>query len=183
MLYMIFGGSGSGKSEYAEDLAVKLCPGEKIYLATLQDIDEEMEKRIEDHKTMRKGKHFTTVEQGLALETLDVSGQKLVLLECMTNLLANEMYSPKAQKEEPVSDYIMRGIRHIKGQVEDLIVIAQDSFSEVPMDPEMRRYVRESGRVNQKLAKEADVVIEVKFGLPLMLKGELPLELKGDGTV
>ena len=40
MLYMIFGGSGSGKSEYAEDLAVKLCPGEKIYLATLQDIDE-----------------------------------------------------------------------------------------------------------------------------------------------
>ena len=32
----------------------------------------------------------------------------------------------------------------------------------------MRRYVRESGRVNQKLAKEADVVIEVKFGLPLM---------------
>ena len=101
----------------------------------------------------------------------------------MTNLLANEMYSPKAQKEEPVADYIMRGIRHIKGQVEDLIVIAQDSFSEVPMDPEMRRYVRESGRVNQKLAKEADVVIEVKFGLPLMLKGELPLELKGDGTV
>ena len=103
MLYMIFGGSGSGKSEYAEDLAVKLCPGEKIYLATLQDIDEEMEKRIEDHKAMRKGKHFTTVEQGLALETLDVSGQKLVLLECMTNLLANEMYSPKAQKEEPVA--------------------------------------------------------------------------------
>ena len=107
MLYMIFGGSGSGKSEYAEDLAVKLCPGEKIYLATLQDIDEEMEKRIKDHRAMRKGKHFTTVEQGLALETLDVSGQKLVLLECMTNLLANEMYSPKAQKEEPVSDYIM----------------------------------------------------------------------------
>lgn len=132
MLYMIFGGSGSGKSEYAEDLAVKLCPGEKIYLATLQDIDEEMEKRIEDHKTMRKGKHFTTVEQGLALETLDVSGQKLVLLECMTNLLANEMYSPKAQKEEPVSDYIMKGIRHIKDQVENLIVIAQDSFQRFP---------------------------------------------------
>lgn len=175
MLYMIFGGSGSGKSEYAEDLAVKLCPGEKVYLATLQDIDEEMEKRIEDHRAMRKGKHFITMEQGISLETIDLCGQRLVLLECMTNLLANEMYSPQAQKDEPVSDYIMKGIRHIKNQVEDLIVIAQDSFSEVPMDPEMRRYVRESGRVNQKLAKEADVVIEVKFGLPLVLKGALPV--------
>mgnify|MGYP000239527974 CR=1 FL=1 len=55
--------------------------------------------------------------------------------------------------------------------VKELIVIAQDAFSEVPMDPELRRYVKESGRVNQLLAKEADVVVEVKFGLPLVLKG------------
>ena len=39
------------------------------------------------------------------------------------------------------------------------------------MDPEMRRYVKESGRVNQQLAKEADVVEEVSFGLPLVLRG------------
>ena len=55
MLYMIFGGSGSGKSAYAEDLAVKLCPEEKVYLATLTDIDEEMEQRIRDHRKMREG--------------------------------------------------------------------------------------------------------------------------------
>lgn len=169
---MIFGGSGSGKSEFAEDLAMKICPGRKIYLATLQDIDEEMERRIADHRAMRAGKEFVTVEQGLALETLDVSGEKLVLLECMTNLLANEMYAPEAQKEEPAAEYIMKGIRHLHEQAETVIVIAQDAFSEVPMDKEMRRYVRESGRVNQMLAKEADVVIEVKFSLPLVLKGE-----------
>ena len=74
MLYMIFGGSGSGKSAYAEDLAVKLCPEEKVYLATLTDIDEEMEQRIRDHRKMREGKSFRTVEQGLALETLDLPG-------------------------------------------------------------------------------------------------------------
>lgn len=172
MLYMIFGGSGSGKSAYAEDLAARLCPGEKVYLATLTDIDEEMEQRIRDHRRMREGKHFRTVEQGTALETLDVSGEKLVLLECMTNLLANELYSPLAKRPEDVPAYIMEGIRRLKSQVADLIVIAQDAFSEVPMDPEMRRYVKESGRVNQMLAKEADVVVEVKFGLPLALKGE-----------
>ena len=170
-MYMIFGGSGSGKSAYAEDLAVRLCPGEKVYLATLTDIDREMEQRIRDHRQMRAGKHFRTVEQGLALETLDVSGEKLVLLECMTNLLANEMYDKKAKKTEDTAAYIMEGIRHLKRQAKDLIVIAQDAFSEVPMDPEMRRYVKESGRVNQMLAKESDVVVEVKFGLPLVLKG------------
>ena len=164
MLYMIFGGSGSGKSAYAEDLAVKLCPEEKVYLATLTDIDEEMERRIQDHRRMREGKNFRTVEQGLSLETLDLSGERLVLLECMTNLLANELYSHEAKHPEMAR-------QHDIEQREDLIVIAQDAFSEVPMDPEMRRYVKESGRVNQLLAKEADVVVEVKFGLPLVLKG------------
>ena len=78
---------------------------------------------------------------------------------------------PEAKHPDAPASYIMEGIRHLKGQAEDLIVIAQDAFSEVPMDPEMRRYVKESGRVNQLLAKEADVVVEVKFGLPLVLKG------------
>lgn len=130
-----------------------------------------MEQRIRDHRRMREGKSFRTVEQGLALETLDLPGERLVLLECMTNLLANELYDPKAKHPDAPAAYIMEGIRHLKAQAEDLIVIAQDAFSEVPMDPEMRRYVKESGRVNQLLAKEADVVVEVKFGLPLVLKG------------
>lgn len=172
MLFMIFGGSGSGKSAYAEELAMKLCPGEKVYLATMMDIDREMEERIQAHRDMRAGKHFRTVEKGLALHELDVTGEQLVLLECMTNLLANEMYQPEAAKEPDTAAYIMKGIRHLNSQAEHLLVIAQDSFSEVPMDPEMRRYVRESGRVNQMLAREADVVVEVKFGLPLVLKGD-----------
>lgn len=175
MLYMIFGGSGSGKSAYAEELSMKLCPGEKVYLATLTDIDGEMEDRIRSHRDMRAGKHFRTIERGRDLQLLNVEGEQLVLLECMTNLLANEMYDPGARRKEDAASYIMEGIRHLRGQAEHVIVIAQDAFSEVPMDPEMRRYVRESGRVNQMLAKEADVVIEVKFGLPLVLKGETVL--------
>ena len=164
MLYMVCGGSGSGKSAWAEDLAVRLCPGEKLYLATLTDIDGEMEARIRDHRKMREGKHFHTVERGYALEELDVSGEKLVLLECMTNLLANEMYSDGAKKPSDIPAYIMEGIRHLCSQTEDLIVIGQDAFSEVPMDPEMRKYVRESGRVSQMLAGEADVVAIAGMG-------------------
>lgn len=176
MLYMIFGGSGSGKSEFAENLSVRLCPREKVYLATLMDIDKEMEQRIENHRFMRSGKFFRTIEQGVALETLNLKGEHLVLLECMTNLLANEMYAKEAGEKEDVPAYIMQGIRAIKSQVEDLIVITGEAVAEVPMDKEFRRYVKEFGKVNQMLAKEADVVIEVKFGLPLVLKGDKEYE-------
>lgn len=65
MLYMIFGGSGSGKSEYAEDLAVKLCPGEKIYLATLQDIDEEMENELKITEPCGKESILQLLSRGL----------------------------------------------------------------------------------------------------------------------
>ena len=171
MLYMIFGGSGSGKSEFAEDLAMKLCPGEKRYLATLTDIDAAMEERIAAHRAMRQGKHFRTTERGLSLEELDVSGENLVLLECLTNLLANEMYDRNARHPDRAAEYILEGIRHLNSQAGHLLVVAGDTFAEVPLDKDMRRYVKESGKAGQLLAKEADVVIEVKYGLPLVWKG------------
>ena len=62
MFVLITGGSGSGKSEYAEGLALKLEPGKKLYLATMMVWDEEGRKRVSRHKKMREGKRFETVE-------------------------------------------------------------------------------------------------------------------------
>ena len=171
MLYMIFGGSGSGKSAYAEDLAVKLCPEEKVYLATLTDIDEEMERRIQDHRRMREGKNFRTVEQGLSLETLDLSGERLVLLECMTNLLANELYSPQGAGDDAVES-IRRGIHRLHGQCEELVVVSNEVFSGgCGYEGDTRRYMRVLAEVNRMLASCADTVYEVVCGVPVCHKG------------
>ena len=178
MFEVVTGGSGSGKSAFAEERICSLGEGHTLYyIAAMIPRGRETEEKIQKHRAMRAGKGFTTLEwpvdlNGSAERFPDFSAEdSCVLMECMSNLLANEMYSPEAKQAEDIPAYIMEGIRHLKEQAEDLIVIAQDAFSEVPMDPEMRRYVKASGRVNQMLAKEADVVVEVKFGLPLVLKG------------
>ena len=63
MVYLIIGGSGSGKSAYAEQL-MECFTGvtEKYYLATMQIFDEEGEKRKEKHRAARQGKGFLTIE-------------------------------------------------------------------------------------------------------------------------
>lgn len=102
MLYIVTGGSGSGKSAFAEDLAVKLhnesLGGGLYYIATMHPYDEESVLRIKRHRNMRRGKGFVTIEQELflgndmedILSTLEVPGT--YLLEDLSNLLANEMY-------------------------------------------------------------------------------------------
>ena len=64
MFALIFGGSGSGKSEYAEKLSCELAQkNEKYYIATMIPYGEEGKKRVERHKKLREGKDFYTIEQ------------------------------------------------------------------------------------------------------------------------
>lgn len=97
MLYLITGGSGSGKSEYAEKLAADLHHRKKngflYYVATMYPAkDGESQRRIRRHRDMREGKGFETVECSSQLERIKAGSEDVLLLECMSNLLANEMY-------------------------------------------------------------------------------------------
>ena len=75
MLYIITGGSGSGKSEYAEQTAVQCrnrTGGTLWYLATMRIWDDEGRKRVERHRRMRAAKGFETIERYTGLETLEL---------------------------------------------------------------------------------------------------------------
>ena len=96
-MILVIGGSGSGKSAYAEKVALE-CQKEKrhFYLATMHVFGEEGQKKVERHKRMRAGKGFVTIEQPTdimqCLPALREAGGGVVLLECMSNLTANELY-------------------------------------------------------------------------------------------
>ena len=94
MLHLVIGGSGSGKSAYAEKRCLEYG-GPCLYLATMKIWDEEDRKRVEKHRAMRAGKGFETWECPVDLEMLDVPERfrnGTVLLECMSNLLVNELW-------------------------------------------------------------------------------------------
>ena len=91
MLTLVTGGSGSGKSAFAEDRVLSFGDAQRIYIATMHPFDEESHKRIERHQKMRAGKGFETVECYTGLKNVKLPAGCVVLLECMSNLVANEM--------------------------------------------------------------------------------------------
>ena len=96
MLALVLGEAASGKSEFAQQLAMSLAD-ERYYIATMQVSDSESQQRIERHRQMRQGKGFVTLEQPLALAELRLQPKKtgaVALLECASTLLGNELYLP-----------------------------------------------------------------------------------------
>lgn len=108
MMYLIIGGSGSGKSAYAEELLFSLPDaGKKYYIATMQVCDEESRRRVQKHRKQREGKRFYTIEQPVhvsgALTQMD-AGKKSAMLECVSNLVANEMFAKDIYAEDMYAD-------------------------------------------------------------------------------
>ena len=86
MMAVVTGGSGSGKSAFAEDKILSLGQGKRFYIATMHPYDEESYKRVERHRKMRAGKGFETVECYTGLENLEFPQDAIVLLECISCL-------------------------------------------------------------------------------------------------
>ena len=62
MITVITGGSGSGKSAYAEQMVLEAGDLNRIYIATMFPFDEESHRKIARHRAMRAEKKFTTLE-------------------------------------------------------------------------------------------------------------------------
>ena len=170
MFAMIIGGSASGKSALAERWAASL-PLPRIYLAAMQVFDEESRARVLHHRDKRAGKGFETIEAPTALWNTDLPAGATVLLEDLSNLLANEMFSPEGGGSEAA----LRGVQSLLARCENLILVTNEVFSGgANYEGETEDYLAELAWLNRTLAAEADTVAEVVCGLPNILKGALP---------
>lgn len=171
MMILITGGSGSGKSACAESRVLEFGDYPRIYIATMFPFDQESRKRIERHRVMRVGKGFETIECYTGLKNTEIPENSVVLLECMSNLTANEMFQENGAGSETVFE-IMTGIRKILAKARHLIVVTNEIFSEaMHYEGDTKTYQQYLGNINQLLAEMADEVIEVVYGIPVYHKG------------
>lgn len=173
MLILVIGGSGSGKSEYAEQRCMELDAGQKVYLATMDAGDAESRERIERHRRMRSGKGFETLECFTHPEQAALPPGKTVLLECLSNLAANEMFSPSGRGDAAqTADAILSFVRDAACRQKHLVVVTSQVFSDgISYGDETERYLRCLAQINAGVAALADEVTEVVHGIPLRIRG------------
>lgn len=172
MITFVIGGSGSGKSEYAEGLVVNTPYSKRYYVATMYPFDEECKNKIRRHQKMREDKGFETRECFTSIPHLEVEHHSVVLLECLSNLVANEMFQPEGYHKD-VAKQIIEDLNWLETQVEELIIVSNDIFHDgVRYDGEMEEYVSNLANIHTWIATAATKVIEVVYTIPIYHKGE-----------
>ena len=170
MMVLVIGGSGSGKSDFAEREACLLGGehgGQKYYVAAMRVFDDEGRQKVDRHQRMRSGKGFVTIEQftdvGRAAEAMGEE-PAAVLLECMSNLVANEMFDGTAagngwKRAEEAAGKIVRDVEALRGRAAHLVVVSSNVFEDgIVYEESVTEYVRALGQVNRVLASMADKV-------------------------
>ncbi len=175
MITFIYGGSGSGKSAFAEDYICQTKYKNKYYLATMQAYDDEAKQRVNRHRSLREGKGFVTIEMPVdivnAISEIDKNGDSIVLLECMSNLVANEMFKDgeKISCDECV-DRIVAEVQRLAASVNQLVIVSNNIFEDgISYDEGTREYLRALGKINARLTKASDDAYEVVVGIGIKL--------------
>jgi len=166
-VHLILGGARSGKSGYAEQIALSTSQA-VTYVATAQALDSEMSERIAHHQTQRPN-HWLTIEEPIQLAQVikqhDDEGQ-VILVDCLTLWLMNIIY--QEQDVQVAIDDFLAALQSVKGTV--LLVSNEISMGVVPMGKTSRDYVDSLGRLHQAIGRIADKVTLMVAGIPMAVK-------------
>ncbi len=190
-IYFLLGGARSGKSEYAELFANSLS-GKVAYLATATITDEEMEKRVQQHRKRRplswctfeiESENIDFPVMSDLVEKINTSGCKVLLIDCITNLLFRlaykynienlELIDNKLEKviENEAASFFDNFLKLLKSAHFDSIVVSNEvGLGIVPSYPFGRIFRDLMGVVNKKMTAAADEVYFFIAGLKQKLK-------------
>lgn len=200
MRVLVTGGSGSGKSRFAEGVCHRFGTP-LIYIATMQPFGSDAAARIERHRAQRAGAGFVTVERFGAYDALDLAseverslashrvagdangltggvGASTVLLECAGNVCANLQFSQDDRggwvaldDARELAERVVEGVRAIGSQCANLVVVSNEVGADgASYASETKVYQRALGRANCLMAAEADAVFEVMAGCAQALR-------------
>ena len=166
----IIGTPDSGKSAMAEDIVTELSdPDHRIYVATMIPYGKEGRERVWRHRMMRCGKGFVTIEAPFdvcsALSEYNMSsGSRLddmtVLLECLSNLVANELFERRSGRDEMLAR-LYEDIRWIAQRSGNLVIVSNHYEIEESFDEETRFYAETLDMLNEMISGLADKTIRI----------------------
>ena len=188
-LTLILGGARSGKSTFAEQRARELGGESVLYVATSEMKDDEMQQRVAKHRAERLTAWGTLEAPRNVAQALrqDGSKAKVILLDCMTFLVANHLMDAAAPKDNPFDDpsadpfdpqieadvvtEVEALVTYVQQSEVDLIVVSNEVGLGVVPPYELGRAYRDIlGRANQILARHADEVQLLVAGIPMKVK-------------
>jgi adenosylcobinamide kinase / adenosylcobinamide-phosphate guanylyltransferase len=175
---LILGGARSGKSSHAQRLAHE--SGKSVtYLATAQALDEEMLERIQNHRAERPA-DWDTLEApyNIALHVSQIKSA-VIILDCVTLLVSNvlmQFAKNDLVEEAPFMSAVQMEIEELIAKIhehdQDWIVVSNEVGLGLVPAYQMGRVYRDAiGWANQRLAREADTVLFMAAGIPMVVKG------------
>jgi adenosylcobinamide kinase/adenosylcobinamide-phosphate guanylyltransferase len=133
MVVVVYGGSACGKSAFAEKTVLGLSEGKRVYIATMQITDEECVRRVDRHRAMRaqKGLFHQWRRRGILAGVVcaGVPAGSTVLLECLGNLMANELFIHEGGGDpgKPMKR-VKTGLAALCEKAENVVIVANDVF-------------------------------------------------------
>ena len=168
MIYYITGGERSGKSRYAQQLALELSD-RPFYIATSRIWDTDFGERVLRHKTERD-ERWTTIEEEKQLSSIDLKN-KVAVIDCVTLWLTNFYMDTN----NDVAESLMQARAEFDKLTESggtIIIISNEIGMGVHANTETgRKFVELQGWMNQHIAARADKAILLISGIPVTIKG------------
>ncbi|MFC3882251.1 bifunctional adenosylcobinamide kinase/adenosylcobinamide-phosphate guanylyltransferase [Bacillus songklensis] len=182
MFIFVSGGVRSGKSAWAETLVDRLREKHSrcVYVATSLITDEEMKERMRLHQVERERSsiRWKTIEQTRDLQHIvpDLTGDDIVLLDCATNWLANELFISNDKWANPafqscVIQTMKQGVLAINERVDHVVIVSNDLFEGGVLQDPTFTYMKLLGSFHQWLVQTADLAIAAEAGQLIVKKG------------
>jgi len=186
MLMFVTGGVRSGKSSFAEQLALRTAQKHRLslhYIATSVPTDDEMKKRIAIHRRIRDQSPLSWKTWEFPLPNSHVIShfgkEDVVLLDCLTTWIGNVFFhhfeaddQKRLHDTHNVADDVLNTIQAISNHVHTFILVSNELLHDGIMDDSLVfSYKRVIGRLHQEIVKQADKAFLVEEGIALMMKG------------
>ena len=171
-IILITGGQRSGKSVYAEKLALSLS-ATPVYVATAHVWDDEFAERVRRHKE-RRGPQWTNIEEEKRLSLHDISG-RVAVIDCITLWCTNFFFNLDDDCHQPTVDEALEEIekefdRFVRQDATFIFVTNEIGSGEVSSNAVQRRFTDLQGWMNQYVARHADEVVLMVSGIPVKIK-------------